>query len=79
MWSVHTSVHVTFDPLIPLWICHWIALLNVFLLSCGPLCVFKMSLDTRFPTMWHFTSVDSDEPVQTPLSLKTPNVVQSIV
>ena len=30
-----------------------IALPNVFLLSCGPLCVFKMSRGTRFPTKWH--------------------------
>ena len=32
-----------------------------------------------FPTMWYFTSVDSDEPVQPPFQLETPNDVQSVV
>ena len=31
-----------------------------------------------FPTMWHFHSVDSDEPVQHPFSLESQNDVQSV-
>ena len=30
-----------------------------------------------FSTMWYFTSVDSDEPVQPPLSVETPDDVRS--
>ena len=32
--------------------------------------VLLMSQCLRFPTMWHLTSVDSDEPVQPPLKLR---------
>ena len=32
----------------------------------------------RFPTMWHLASVDSDEHVQPPFKLRTPNDVQSV-
>ena len=38
-----------------------------------------MNRDMRFPTMWHFDKrIDSDEPVQPPFKLKTPNDVQSV-
>ena len=30
----------------------------------------KLSRDMRFPTMWHLTSVDLDEPVQPPIKLR---------
>ena len=37
-----------------------------------------MSHNMCFPTMWHFTCVESDEPVQPPLSLETSNDVRSV-
>ena len=33
---------------------------------------------TWFLTMWHLTLIDSDEPLQPPLSLETPNDVRSV-
>ena len=36
-----------------------------------------LNRDMRFPTI--LTSVDSDEPVQSPFKLETPNDVQSVV
>ena len=38
----------------------------------------KLSQCMRFPTMWYSTSVDSDESLQPPFKLETPNGVQSV-
>ena len=29
-----------------------------------------LSRDVRFPTMWHFTGIDSDQHVQSPLKIR---------
>ena len=39
---------------------------------------YYLSQCMRFPTMWHLTCVDSDEPLQPALSLETPNGVQPV-
>ena len=51
---------------------YWSGLLSVaFRIGTRTSCNCSyLSLNTWFPTMWHLTSVDSDEPVQPPFQLR---------